>query len=70
MTETDVKISELRKGITHLKEVSEEGWVLQWGESAATQFELICKGTSAAQVENLDRLLTRAHDEALKQFNE
>ncbi|MBY0403891.1 MAG: hypothetical protein K2X66_08325 [Cyanobacteria bacterium] len=68
MTGTDVKFSELQKGITHLKEISEEGWVLQWGESPETTFELICKGTSTAQVEGLDKLLTKAHQEAIEKL--
>lgn len=70
MTETDVKFSELRKGIQHLSEISEEGWVLKWGETPETHFELICKKTSARQVENIDKLLTQAHQEALKKFGD
>jgi hypothetical protein len=64
MTETELKFTELRKSIRHLKEFSEEGWVLQWGDAPQNQFELNCKGTSAAQVEQLDRLLTQAHEKA------
>jgi hypothetical protein len=68
MTETDVKLSELRKGIHHLTHVNQDGWVLNWGDAPETRFELVCRKASAEQVENIDKLLSKAYQEALQKL--
>ena len=65
MTQTEVQLRTLQERIAHLAQVSEQGWLLQWGDSADTLFEVECKEANALQIEKLDALLTRAHDQAL-----
>jgi hypothetical protein len=65
MTETEVKLNELQQSITHLTGISEDGWVLKWGESPETSFELVCRKANALQVENIDNLISRAHQKAV-----
>lgn len=68
MTGTDVKtqsLTELQKDIKHLQQVSEDGWVLKWGESSETAFEIVCRKANKLQVEKLEALLSEGHQKAL-----
>ncbi len=68
MTGTDVQtqsLNELKKDIAHLHEVSEDGWVLKWGESPETAFEIVCRKVNKLQVEKLEALLNKGHAKAL-----
>ena len=67
MTETEVQtesLGELQKELVHLKGVSEDGWVLQWGDSPKTTFEVVARGVNKLQVEKLEALITKAHAQA------
>lgn len=64
MTETEVKLSQLQKSIAHLAGISEDGWVMKWGDSPETVFEIVCRKANALQVEKLDNLLTEGHRKA------
>jgi hypothetical protein len=64
MTETEVKLGELQKSIAHLTHVSQDGWVLQWGETPQTAFEIVCRGANALQVEKLESLINDGHLQA------
>ncbi len=68
MTQTEVNLCELQNEITHLTEISEQGWVLRWGDTPETRFEVVCKKANALRVKEIDHLLTRAHEQALKQL--
>ena len=68
MTETEVNIGQLQKNIAHLTEISEEGWILKWGDSPQTEFKIICRKANALQVEKLEALLTDGHRKALTNF--
>jgi len=61
MTETEVKLGELQKSIAHLAEISEDGWVLKWGDSSQTAFEIVCRKANALQVEKLEALVSEGH---------
>jgi hypothetical protein len=65
MTETEVKLWELQKNIAHLAEISEEGWVLKWGDSPQNAFEIVCRKASALQVEKLEAALNEGHLKAI-----
>jgi len=65
MTETEVKLSQLQQSISHLTAVSEEGWVLQWGNSPQTAFEVVCRKANAMQVEQLETVLNDGYRKAL-----
>jgi hypothetical protein len=65
MTETEVKLSQLQQSIAHLTAVSEEGWVLQWGNCPQTQFEVVCRKANALQVERLEAVLNDGYSKAL-----
>ena len=65
MTETEVKLWELQKNIAHLSEISEDGWVLKWGNSPETAFEIVCRGANAVQVERLESALNAGHQKAI-----
>lgn len=65
MTETEVKLSQLQQNIAHLTAVSEEGWVLQWGNSPQTSFEVVCRRTNALQVEQLEAVLNDGYRKAI-----
>jgi len=65
MTETEVNIGQLQKNIAHLAEISEEGWILKWGDSPQTEFKIVCRKANALQVEKLEALLTDGHRKAL-----
>ena len=75
MTKTDVSLTDLQSDITHLVEVSENGWQLAWGNdcnegnNAPVQFGLLCKGTNALQVKNLEKLINSAYDKACVELN-
>jgi len=65
MTETEVKLWELQKNIAHLSDISDEGWVLKWGDSPQTAFEIVCRKASAMQVEKLEAALNEGHRKAV-----
>lgn len=65
MTETEVKLFQLQKNIAHLSEISDEGWVLKWGDSPQTAFEIVCRKASAMQVEKLESVLNEGHLKAI-----
>lgn len=65
MTETEVQVSQLQKSIAHLTEISAEGWVLKWGDSPETAFELVCRKTNALQVGKLETLVSEGHRKAV-----
>lgn len=65
MTETQVDIAQLQKNIAHLAEVTSEKWVLKWGDTPQTAFEIVCRNTSVMQIEKLESLLTEGHLKAL-----
>jgi hypothetical protein len=65
MTETEVKLSELQKQIAHLAEITQEGWVLKWGDTPQSAFEIVCRKANALQVEKLDFLVSAGHEKAL-----
>lgn len=65
MTETEVKLSQLQQSIAHLTAVSEEGWVLQWGSTPQTSFEIVCRKANALQVEHLEAVLNDGYRKAL-----
>lgn len=69
MTETEVKIGQLQKNIAHLAEISEQGWVLKWGDSPQTSFEIVCRKASAMQVEKLEVAISEGHQKALAARN-
>jgi hypothetical protein len=64
MTETEVQLSQLQKSIVHLAGFSEDGWVMQWGNSPETMFEIVCRKANALQVEKLDSLISEGHRKA------
>lgn len=68
MTKTEVSLRELQNEITHLTGISEQGWILRWGDTPETCFEVVCKKANALRVKEIDRLLTRAHETKLKQL--
>lgn len=68
MTETEVKLGELQKSIAHLTGISEDGWVLSWGNSPETAFELVCRKVNALQVEKLESIVTEGHRKAIAQL--
>jgi len=68
MTETEVKVSQLQKNIAHLTEISAEGWVLKWGDSPQTSFEIVCRKANALQVGKLETLLSEGHRKAVMGF--
>ncbi len=65
MTETEVKLDELQQSIEHLSAISQDGWVLKWGESPQTAFEIVCRKANALQVERLESLINDGHRKAL-----
>lgn len=65
MTETELKLSELQKNIAHLAAVTQEGWVLKWGDTPQSAFEIVCRKANALQVEKLDALISTGHQKAL-----
>lgn len=65
MTETELRLNELRKSIAHLTDISEQGWVMQWGETPETVFQIICRGANAMQVEKLEAIVSEAHRKAV-----
>jgi hypothetical protein len=65
MTETELRLSELQKSIAHLTGISEEGWVMQWGDAPGTVFEIVCRKANALQVERLEALISEGHRKAL-----
>lgn len=65
MTETEVKLWQLQKSIAHLTEISEEGWILKWGDSPQTAFEVVCRKASVLQVEKLEAALNEGHRKAV-----
>ncbi|HEY9744629.1 MAG TPA: hypothetical protein V6C99_00260 [Oculatellaceae cyanobacterium] len=65
MTETEVRLSELRNQITHLSEITQEGWVLKWGESPQSAFEIICRNATPRQMEKLDAIVSEGYRKAL-----
>ncbi len=65
MTETEVKLWQLQKNIAHLAEISDEGWVLKWGDSPQTAFEIVCRKASVMQVEKLEAALNEGHLKAV-----
>lgn len=71
MTESEVKaevtIDELQKNIAHLSAVTQEGWILKWGDTPQSAFEIICRKANALQVEKLDSLISSGHQKALTQ---
>jgi hypothetical protein len=52
-----------------LVDVSEKGWILQWGnseaEAAQPVFELVCRGANAVQVKNISDRISAAYKKAL-----
>lgn len=65
MTQTDVNLGELQKEITNLSGVSENGWVLQWGDAGNPAFEIVCRQANAMQVKNINDRVSAAYEEAL-----
>lgn len=65
MTETELKLNELQKSIAHLTAVTQEGWVLKWGDSPQNAFEIVCRKANALQVERLDSLISAGHQKAI-----
>ena len=65
MTETEVKLSQLQQNIAHLTAVSEEGWVLQWGNTPQTSFEIVCRKANAIQVGQLEAVLNEGYSKAI-----
>jgi hypothetical protein len=68
MTETEVNIGQLQKNIAHLAGISEEGWILQWGNSPQTEFKVVCRKANALQIEKLEAILSDGHRKALSVF--
>jgi len=66
MTETEVKLSQLQQTIAHLTDVSEEGWVLQWGNAPQNVFEIVCRKANTMQIEQLEAVLNDGYRQALK----
>lgn len=64
MTETELRLNELQKSIAHLTGISEQGWVMEWGETPETAFQIICRGANAMQVEKLETIVSEAHRKA------
>lgn len=69
MTETEVKLNQLQKNIAHLAEFSDDGWVLKWGDSPQTAFEIVCRKASAIQVQKLESVLDSGYQKATQLFN-
>ena len=65
MTETEVKLSELQQKLAHLTAVSEEGWLLQWGNTPQTAFEIVCRKANAVQVERLEAVINEGYQKTL-----
>lgn len=65
MTETEVNIGQLQKHIAHLAEISDEGWVLKWGDTPQTEFKIVCRKANALQVEKLETLVSDGHRNAV-----
>jgi hypothetical protein len=65
MTETELKLSELQKHIGHLAAVTQDGWVLKWGDTPQSAFEIVCRKANAMQVEKLDSLISEGYQKAL-----
>lgn len=68
MTETEVKLGELQKSIPHLAAISQDGWVLQWGDSPETAFEIVCRKANALQVEKLEARISEGYGKAVAQL--
>jgi len=66
MTRTGIDLNRLQQEIPHLAQVSEDGWLLKWGDSSNTAFEIVCRKANAMQVKNLDDLISRAMPTALE----
>lgn len=69
MTETEVKLSQLQKTIAHLAELSDDGWVLKWGDTPQTAFEIVCRKASVAQIQKLEATLDSGYQKATHLFN-
>ncbi len=69
MTETEVTLNQLQKNIAHLAEFSDDGWVLKWGDSPQTAFEIVCRKASAMQVQKLESTLDSGYQKAAQLFN-
>jgi hypothetical protein len=66
--ETEVYSSQLPQSTTHDAALSEQGWVLKWGETDRTVFEVVCRTENALQVAQLKALLSDGHRKAVGQF--
>lgn len=65
MTETEVKLGQLQQNIAHLTGISEDGWILQWGETPQTAFEIVCRKANVLQVEKLESLVSDGYRQAV-----
>ncbi len=68
MTETRVESKHLSLQIPHLKELSEQGWLLSWGDSKESTFQLLCQGMNLSDVARLEAHMSAAYEKALPFF--
>ncbi|MEB3288019.1 MAG: hypothetical protein VKJ04_11010 [Vampirovibrionales bacterium] len=75
MTSTQANLGELKQQLPHLREVTDEGWILQWGSAeseqdanAAPVFELLCPSASISTLAALDQRMSQAYDQARMLF--
>ena len=66
--ETEVHFSQRQPSIAHVATLSEEGWVLKWGDSDQTIFEVVCRTENTTQVAQLETLLSDGHYKAIAQL--
>ena len=62
--ETELVSPDLLQQVPHLVQVSEEGWALRWSEEQEPAFEVLCSGATLAQVEQLEKALSKAYQKA------
>lgn len=68
MTSTPTDLLALRQQMPHLKDVTDEGWVLSWEASNQPGFEIVCKKANASQIQALDATLSQAYQRAQEKF--
>ena len=65
MTETELHLGELQKSIAHVADVSEDGWLMKWGDSPQNAFEIVYRKANALQVQKLEPLVSEGHRKAV-----
>ena len=64
MTSIQTNLGELKQQLPHLKEVTDEGWVLSWGDENSPVFEIICPSNTISTLSAVDKRLSEAYEKA------